>query len=127
MNSIMVLTPYRYNGLWVFDDKNTGLVREALIAGVPEILEALHKEHKIVNPDNGFNLLFSPAPFPGYHTEANWLREGDGGNWYQATLPSGEVQEGWLCPALFKYFPEAPKKIYFKVESLPNSFVLGAG
>jgi hypothetical protein len=26
--------------------------------------------------------------------------------------------EGWLCPALFKYFPEAPKKLYAKAEPL---------
>jgi hypothetical protein len=24
--------------------------------------------------------------------------------------------EGWLCPALFKYFPSAPREIYVKVE-----------
>jgi hypothetical protein len=23
--------------------------------------------------------------------------------------------EGWLCPALFKYFPEAPEEIYVSV------------
>jgi hypothetical protein len=26
--------------------------------------------------------------------------------------------EGWLCPALFKYFPTAPKTIFVKVEEL---------
>ena len=31
------------------------------------------------------------------------------GNWYySADLDA----EGWLCPALFKYFDEAPEKIY---------------
>ena len=25
-------------------------------------------------------------------------------------------QEGWLCPALFKYFKSAPREIYVKVE-----------
>jgi hypothetical protein len=24
--------------------------------------------------------------------------------------------EGWLCPALLKYFPTAPREIYIKVE-----------
>jgi hypothetical protein len=26
---------------------------------------------------------------------------------------------GWLCPALFRYFAEAPKKIFVKAEPLP--------
>jgi len=25
--------------------------------------------------------------------------------------------EGWLCPALFKYFEKAPKEIYVKAEA----------
>jgi len=26
--------------------------------------------------------------------------------------------EGWLCPALFRYFPSAPREIYVEVEPL---------
>jgi len=26
--------------------------------------------------------------------------------------------EGWLCPALLKYFPTAPRQIYVQVEEL---------
>jgi len=26
--------------------------------------------------------------------------------------------EGWLCPALFRYFPSAPREIYVNVEPL---------
>jgi hypothetical protein len=40
-NSIMVLKPYKWEGMWVFDDDKTGLVREAFVASVPEFLEAL--------------------------------------------------------------------------------------
>src|SRR5947207_6447443 len=28
--------------------------------------------------------------------------------------------EGWLCPALFRYFPSAPREIYVKVEPLKS-------
>jgi hypothetical protein len=27
--------------------------------------------------------------------------------------------EGWLCPALFRYFEEAPKALYAQVKPLP--------
>ena len=40
------------------------------------------------------------------------------GNWY-----GGEVVDEqlicWLCPALFCYFDQAPKKIFVKAEPLP--------
>ena len=126
MNSILVLSPYRWNGIWVFDDPRTGLVREAFVAGIPEILQALHAEHKITDPDNGFNLFFSPTPFPGYQAKGEWVKEDEqvGGNWYRATLPDGTTQDGWLCPALYKYFAEAPKELYIRVESLPPGTVL---
>ena len=32
-----------------------------------------------------------------------------GGNWYDS--PDLDI-EGWLCPALFKYFEVAPERIY---------------
>ena len=32
--------------------------------------------------------------------------------------PVDPPMEGWLCPALFRYFPEAPDEIYVKAESI---------
>ena len=95
----------------------TDLVREPFVMGAPEILEAMLAHHN-VDGRNGFNLLFSATPFPGHHAVAEWLREEGGGNWYQVSLPSGEVREGWLCPALFKYFEQAPQRLYFQVASI---------
>lgn len=123
-NSILVLSPYRFNGIWVFDDDRTGLVKEAFVSGIPEILEALHAEHKIDDPDNGFNLYFSSKPFPGYQLKGDWVKEEFEGNWYRTRLPNGELQDGWLCPALYKYFEKAPKELYIKVESLPKDVKL---
>jgi hypothetical protein len=31
---------------------------------------------------------------------------------------TGSKMEGWLCPALLKYFSTAPREIYLKVEPL---------
>ena len=57
MNAINVIAPYKYLGMWVFDDAKVGLVQEPFVGG-----------------------------------------------------------EGWLCPALLKYFAEPPKELYFQVE-----------
>ena len=36
-----------------------------------------------------------------------------GGNWYGSDDPP---MEGWLCPALFKYYRSAPKELYVKAD-----------
>ena len=38
-----------------------------------------------------------------------WLREDCGGNWYREKTTG---MEGWLCPALLRYFEIAPKRLY---------------
>jgi hypothetical protein len=44
-----------------------------------------------------------------------WVAQEYGGNWYRW---GAKNMDGWLCPALFKYFSEAPKKIYCKAEKV---------
>ncbi|MBW2040219.1 MAG: hypothetical protein JRI46_11645 [Deltaproteobacteria bacterium] len=110
-NSIFVISPYRYQGTWVFDDPCVGLVREPFVAGIPEMMDKLVED--IPNADKGFRLLFSASPFPEYTIKLVWKREEAGGNWYYSEEYNSE---GWLCPALFKYFDKAPKEIYVKAE-----------
>lgn len=43
------------------------------------------------------------------------------GNRYRG-LVAGEEMVGWLCPALFCYFDQAPAKIFVKAEPLPAGF-----
>jgi hypothetical protein len=106
-NALMAIHPYRHNGLWVFDDDRVGLVREPFVSGMPEIIDAAVE--RIPNADKGFTLLFSATPFPGATVELDWVREEFLGNWYRETKTG---REGWLCPALFKYFDAAPPKLY---------------
>jgi hypothetical protein len=58
--------------------------------------------------------LFASEPFPGYQVELEKVREEYEGVWYQWA----DKGEGWLCPALFLYFPEAPTRLYAKAEAL---------
>ncbi|MBD2438685.1 DUF6717 family protein [Nostoc sp. FACHB-110] len=112
-NSIIVIFPYRLNQTWVFDDERLGLLQEPFVSGVPEMIDIFVQG--IAHVDEGFKLLFSANPFPTYQAELIWLREEYSGNWYRWSEKS---LEGWLCPALFKYFNHAPEKIYCKAESL---------
>ena len=110
-NSIMVLMPYRAAGTWVFDDAAVGLKREPFVAGIPEMMDEMVKD--IPDADQGFRLLFSTQPFPGYTQKLVWRRGDKSGNWYYSEQYQ---KEGWLCPGLFKYYREAPKEIYVKAE-----------
>jgi len=112
-NAMMVIYPYREQYTWVFDDERAGLIREPFVQGVPQMIEALVAD--IPNADRGFRLLFSANPFPGYQAEMVWFKTEYGGNWYRWEAKN---MEGWLCPALFKYFLEAPPKFYCKAEKL---------
>ncbi len=112
-NSILAIAPYRWQGTWVFDDPDRGLTREPFVSGVPEMIDRLVAD--IPDARKGFRLLFSASPFPGYQQEFDWDRHEFGGNWYRCHDPP---MEGWLCPALFKFFEEAPRKLYARAEPL---------
>lgn len=112
-NSLYVLKPYRYQASWVFDNESVGLLREPFVFGIDEMIDRMVVG--VPNAERGFRLIFSPAPFPGYAAKLEWRREEAGGNWYHS--PTYGI-EGWLCPALFKYFDAAPKEFYAKAEAL---------
>ena len=111
MNSLMVIAPYKHNGMWVFDDPSVGLNKEPFIAGIDTMIDKITAD--IPNAQRGFRAIFSAAPFPGYEAKLEWRREESGGNWYYSDKYK---MEGWLCPALFKYFATAPREIYVRAE-----------
>jgi hypothetical protein len=112
-NSLFVLSPYKYQMCWVFDDDTVGLKHEPFVFGIDDMIDRLVAA--IPDAENGFRLIFSPRPFPGYAVKLEWRREESGGNWYFSPTFG---TEGWLCPALFKYFDTAPKEFYAKAEAL---------
>ena len=111
MNSLFVIAPYKYEGMWVFDDPAVGLSREPFIAGIDTMIDKFVTA--IPDADKGFRAIFGAAQFPGADFKLEWRRGESGGNWYYSDQFK---MEGWLCPALLKYFPSAPQEIYVKVE-----------
>lgn len=112
-NAIRVIKPYWYEGTWVFDDPEVDLIREPFVSGVPEMID--HLVEDIREAREGFRLTFSDAPFPGFQRELIWIREEFGGQWYRSYEPE---MEGWLCPALFHYFEEAPERLYVRADRM---------
>jgi len=130
----MPLTIYPYllgDCCWVFDDERTGLKEEAFVLGMSEMISRVVKAKAIPNPAAGFALTFDEKPFnhdvqltsmsPTAAAAALHCRPTDipaFGNWYKADV-LGREMIGWLCPALFLYFSQAPNTIYAKAECLP--------
>ena len=110
-NSLFVLQPYRHQNAWVFDDDKVGLVAEPFVFGIDTMIDRMTAG--IPDAAQGFRLIFSTARFPGAAVELQWQREEADGNWYYS--PTYDF-EGWLCPALFKYFEEAPETLFAKAE-----------
>lgn len=108
---IMVINPYWHDGTWVFDDPATGLKREPFVEGVPEMINYLVRN--LPEAKSGFRLTFSDRPFAGYQEQLHWVRPESGGNRYRLSKPA---MEGWLCPALFRYFPTTPKQLYVRAD-----------
>ena len=114
-NSIFVINPYKWNGMWVFDDERVGLDKEPFVAGADTVIDTAVQAKGIQNAEDGFLMVFSSGPFPDAHFDLDWVREDSGGNVYKGRFEvDGEAKEleGWLCPALNLYYPEAPKKLY---------------
>jgi hypothetical protein len=59
-----------------------------------------------------FVMLFSATPFPGHQYQLEWAASEFGGDIYH--LPELGL-EGWLCPALLKYFDKAPTQIFVQI------------
>lgn len=68
MNSLFVIAPYKYEGMWVFDDPAVDLSKEPFIAGIDMMIDKVVAG--IPNADKGFCAVFSAAPFPG--PISNW-------------------------------------------------------
>ena len=111
MNSIMVIHPYKDDGVRVFDDPAVGLIREPFVSGADDIIDRMVEG--ISCAEQGITLFYSCGPFPGFQYEFTRQREEFGGNWYSSRQFG---MEGWLCPAMFEYFEQAPERLYVQVK-----------
>ena len=97
---------------WVFDDAPVGLVQEPFVSGADTWIDRVVAD--IPSAEKGFTVIFSSTPFPGHQYRLDWRRAEAGGNWYYS--PDLDM-EGWLCPALFRYFSDAPASLYAQVKA----------
>jgi hypothetical protein len=108
----LTITIYKWEGFWVFDDERVGLVKEGLINGTDLIIDRLVKD--IPEAHLGTDLTFSTQPFPGWEIDLSWSsaeESSEGGNWYYCWEYN---MYGWLCPSLYLYFTDTPKRLYIK-------------
>lgn len=116
-NSIHRIRPWREPaGMWLFTDLAHGLVNEPFIGETNALIDWLVLQACQQDTDRfdeasaGFTLVFSANPFPGHllHCRLVDTNINNGSTYLCEQLGI----EGWLCPALFHYFPEAPPHLY---------------
>jgi hypothetical protein len=112
MNVINVIEPYRYLGMWVFDDPRVGLLAEPFVGGADTMIDRVVAD--LPHAEKGFIMVFSGTPFPGHQFRLEWVREDGTGNvYYSRDLDA----EGWLCPALLRYFEKVPQEIFVQLKA----------
>jgi len=121
LNSIYTMRVYRHESAWVFDHYGLGLIKEPFVAGADEIFDEI-AHLRAVDPSRArIDILFSDAQFPGWQILAEHLGPSMGGDDYHiisSEFETLDTHEFWLCPALLKYFADAPNKIFMKVTNV---------
>jgi hypothetical protein len=63
-NAIFVIKPYKWNGMWVFDDERVGLDKEPFVAGADTMIDTAVQLKGIQNAEAGFLMVFSAQAVP---------------------------------------------------------------
>ena len=92
MNALMVIMPYKYEGLWVFDDAAVGLNKEPFIAGIDTLIDKATAN--IPDPQHGFRAIFSATQFPGVNFKLEWRLGEVGGT--GITVPNFNKRAGFV-------------------------------
>lgn len=112
-NAIQILRPWCEGGVWMFDDKEIGVRREAFVGGASELITELVAVFGAKPDEDGkINLIFSPYPFPESEELAH-VENDMGGVVYQ-----WKERKAWFCPCFFNYFDvdAVPNKLYAQVK-----------
>lgn len=116
-NKLFTLSAFFKDGLWMFNDPRRDIYEEPFIAGADIMFDVMSK--RIDRPEINFCfILFANAPLPTCDVHAKHLKpDGYGGHVYCVKQFTDQLIgfEFWLCPALLKFFPEAPKDLFVKV------------
>lgn len=121
-NSLLVIRPYRHNGLWVFDDVRVGLTAEPFVAGADDLIDHVLEVKGMYGAAmrDGFTAVFGKQEFRGADVRLDFTEYASGGTVYLPhDLPDFRNKNGsrevWLCPALNLYFPESPEQIWVSI------------
>lgn len=113
------IRPFKKDGMWMFTDIGVNLENEPLVQGIDAMIEELTAS--IPDAETGFEMVFADEPFAGAQVSLEWIRADEiEGNWYRC--PEFAL-DGWLCPALGKYFADPPKHLFIQAKFLRKPYV----
>ncbi|WAS05847.1 hypothetical protein LQF76_02840 [Gloeomargaritales cyanobacterium VI4D9] len=113
MSYLVITNLRRTPSAWVYSDYELGVLDEPFVMGTSELIDA-------IMADQGWHtlkrILIDTEDYPpGEVTVTANLIVSNGG-WSTYVCPEYEDHQFSLCPHLFDYFEEAPKKLYVALE-----------
>lgn len=114
MNSINVITPYKKNNLWQFNDLSRNLIGEPFVGETNLIIDQMINDSLYVDKNDVVSIYFADFDFPGAEFVVTRFKYENNGAWYKWGSAPGALK-GWLCPATLKYFSDFPKKIFISL------------
>jgi len=114
MNNINVITPYKENNIWRFNDSLKELSGEPFIGETNKIIDQMINDSLYVKSGDKISFFFSKEDFLGAEFVLTRFKYENNGAWYKWGS-SPDALTGWLCPATLKYFESFPEKIYISL------------
>lgn len=139
MNSLFFISAYRKGKIWMFDDKQRGIIAEPFVLGASELIQK-YLDRKGIKATKDVPIIFSLQPFPEaevilsctdkcypYKIIPGVYTIGKNGIKYPKMIEDTNAepvsayyidQEGdqcWLCPAQIKFFGRVADVIYAKI------------
>ncbi len=112
MSRTHTINPYRWDGIWVFDDERVGIEKEPFLFVAEELINLMVAD--IPDAEAGFRLRFASARFQGAAYEFVRGRAEAVGFWYRSEAFD---LESWIADAIIKcYFRVPPERIFVQTQ-----------
>lgn len=118
VNGVRVIACYRTRSSWCFDDPSVGLFHEPFVYGTENLIDYILGNNGKKNKIKEAIIQFSDKPFDGHMYVLNWVSKGGSGEklGYNSYSFQSTDMIAWLCPQLYKYFNQAPEKLYVSIQ-----------
>ncbi len=103
----------RLSHAWVYSDYELEVLDEPFVMGTSELIDMIMADQEWQTLER---ILIDTEDYPPGEVTITADLVASDGEWSQYTCPEYEDHVFHLCPHLFDYFEEAPRKLYIALE-----------